>query len=163
MWRFRKKFERSLGRQAGRLHVTGQTLIEGMDKSMDSIGMDFQGFYAADDVYLGQLAALLLGQAQAEGASRVQLYYGNNRMVYTIGGTDYDMVPCPPPMNVDYARAMAKAAGIAWDRPGTLTVAFADTELALIVTHHFDAEDPYLEITGFTGIPRVPQREACIA
>jgi hypothetical protein len=40
-----------------------------------------------------------------------------------------------------------------WDRPGSLTVAFADTALDFTVTHQQDIEDPYLEITGFAGTP----------
>ena len=52
---------------------------------------------------------------------------------------------------------------MARDKPGTLTVAFSDAKLTFTVTHHFDAENPYIEITGFTGIPRVPQREASVA
>lgn len=153
MWPFKKTFQKGLAERAGTMHVTRQT-VHGDDGEGVSLSVDFEGFLAFRKDHLGELAALILAQAQSDGASRVQLYYGNTKMVYTVKGTDYDMLPCPAPMNVDLVRAFAKASGMTSNHPGLLKVAFADATLSLNISHPADAEDPCLEITGFTGVPR---------
>ena len=155
MWFYKPRFKRGLMHQSRHMDVIREVENHELDSSMASIDIDYQGFYAVDEFRLGELAALVLGQAQCDGASRIQVYYGNNRMVYTIGGTDYDMVPCPPPMNVDLVRCIAKMSGLKWDVSGLLSVRFSDCTLTLTATHHMHAENPYVEIAGFTGEPYV--------
>lgn len=151
MWLFSDPFRTHLRRQARQMPVTKRPMIADDEPSMDSINVGYTGFYDIRRDRLGQLTALILAQAQSDGVSRVRLHYGNNRMFYTIDGVDYEMVPVPAPSNVDLVRALAKASGLRYDRPGRLTVRFADLEVTLNVRHGPGVDDPFLEITGFTG------------
>lgn len=160
MFLLRSRFERGLRHRAREMCISRAFLVEGLDRTMESIDIDFQGFYSVDEYRLGELAALILGQAQSDGASRIQLYYGKNRMVYTLDHTDYDMVPCPSPMNVDLVRRLGKVSGMKWDAAGLLSVPFGDLPLTLTVTHVPDTENPYVEIGGFSGKPCVVSRDA---
>ncbi|MCH8148089.1 MAG: hypothetical protein IH987_08880 [Planctomycetes bacterium] len=118
---------------------------------MASIDMDFTGFYTIRPRQLGELYASIIAQAQSDGATRIKFHYANNKMYYMIDETDYEMVPLPPPSNVDLVRAIAKTSGMTWDNSGILPVRLADLELALKVDHRTNIDDPHLEITGFTG------------
>jgi len=151
MWPFVDPFAGNLRKRARRQYVRRQPDEEDTEKTMDSIDFDYAGFYTVRRDYLGELCALILAQAQCDGATRVRLYYGNNKMIYTLEGTDYEMVPCPPPTNVDLVRAITKTSQLALGRPGRLPVRFADLQLTFTVSHEGGADDPYLEITGFTG------------
>ena len=96
---------------------------------------------------------MIFAQAQSDGVTRIKFHYANNKMIYTLGGTDYEMVPPPPPSNVDVVRAIARTSRMTWDNSGSLPVRFADLNLALKVDHRNSIDDPHLEITGFTGEP----------
>ncbi len=154
MWPFKTRFERGLATQARDMFVLHQVQEREEEGTMSSIDIEVSGFCGVNPTKLGRLCGLILAQAQADGVSRVKLYYGKNRMVYTIQGTDYDMVPCPPPMNVDMARSIVRVSRTSWNAPGSLRISFADLVLELAVAHGNDTEDPYIEITGFTGSPR---------
>ncbi|MGD2109113.1 MAG: hypothetical protein PVI86_06950 [Phycisphaerae bacterium] len=124
------------------------------ESTLASIVADPHGFYYIAPRQLGELCALILGQAEVDGATQIKLHYGKNRMIYTLDGTDYDMVPMPPPSNVDFVRALAAASRTYFNQPGSLRVTFADSKLDLRITHHQDIEDPYFQITGFSGRAR---------
>ena len=159
MWPFKTKFERGLANQAHGMILQNQDETEGEEEgTMSSIDIDVNGFYGVDPMKLGRLCGLIFAQAQLEGVTRVQLYYGKHRMVYTIHGTDHEMVCCPSPMQVDMARFIVAASQTSRHTPGTLRVVFADVVLDLAVTHGNDTDDPYIEITGFTGCPRTKRQ-----
>jgi len=161
MWPMRSKFEHGLIRRAKNMFVMNQP--ENEDDTMASIAID-GGFYAPINQFrLGELCALILAQAQSDGASCIQLYYNSERMVYTLDGHDYDMVPAPSPMNVELARALVKASRTSWGNPGTIDISFADNRVIFTVTHiHKENTDvphdtsKYIEVTGFTTLARKP-------
>ncbi len=155
MWPFQDPFARNLRKRARSQFVRRQPHEDDTDSTMESIDIDFTGFYNTRRDRLGELCALIMAQAQADGVTHLKLYYGNNKMIYTLEGTDYEMVPCPPPTNVDLVRAIAKLSRLTWIEPGKMQVRFADLELTLTVSHEGGLEDPYLEITGFTDEPCV--------
>ncbi|UCE59076.1 MAG: hypothetical protein JSU63_16730 [Phycisphaerales bacterium] len=155
MWPLADPFEKNLRKCAQSRHVRQQPDQEESESTVDSIDADIAGFYTVRPDRLGELCALILAQAQSDGATRIKLHYSNNKMVYTIDGTDYDMVPCPSPSNVDLVRAIAKSSHLTRDKPGRMHARFADHELTFTVRHEQGLEDPYLEITGFTGEPRI--------
>ena len=148
---------RALRRETRRFH-TGAATTELYGAEADAswdIGTDEHGFSTATSRELGRLWGLLFVQAQCDGASRIQLYYGAERRVYTIKDTDYEMVPPPAPLNVDMCRFLARASKLRWDSPGTLDILFADLSLKLMISHEKTDEKPgYVEIRGFTGNPR---------
>ena len=118
------------------------------------IETDEHGFPAATDRELGRLWGLLFVQAQCDGASRMQLYYGTERMIYTINDADYEMVPPPTPLNVDMCRLLARASKLRLGVPGKLEITFADLALKLEISHENSGEKTcHLEVRGFTGTP----------
>ncbi len=155
MWPFRDVFMRALQKRARQQFVCRQPEEDRDERTMDTIDCDAAGFYTVRLDDLGVLCALVLAQAQADGATRVKLHYAKNRMIYTLADVDYEMVPLASPASVDLVRALAKAAGMRWGEPGALPVRFADRELLFAIEHKGDMEDPYIEITGFTGEPRI--------
>ncbi len=158
MWPFTDAFTRGLFKCTKR-HVRCHMPASPDDKTMDSIDFDAAGFYHVQLDRLDELCGLLFAQAQMEGATHVKLHYGTNKMIYTIAGVDYEMVPVPAPCSVDMVRALAKKSRMTWDKPGELSIQFADMKLSLAVKHILSAASPYLEITGFTGKPRIPCEE----
>ncbi len=146
---------RALHRETRQFHTDGATTeLYGADASWD-IGTDEHGFCTATNRELGRLWGLLFVQAQCDGASRMQLYYGAERMIYTIKETDYEMVPPPAPLNVDMCRFLARASNLRWNAPGKLNVSFADLTLELVISHEgFEEKPSYIKISGFTGKPR---------
>ena len=73
---------------------------------------------------LGMLMAHILRQAANDRATRVSFAFRDDRlqMIYTIAGTDYEMVPPPVPVGVDLAKEMLRAAGATCQHAGTMTV-----------------------------------------
>jgi len=155
MWPFRDVFMHALRKCAQQRFVCQQPEQDEDERTMDSIDCDLAGFYTVRLDDLGVLFALILAQAQSDGATRVKLHYGKNRMIYRLAGVDYEMVPLPSPANVDLVRALAKGSDMRWGVPGKLAVRFADLEVPLVIEHKGHADDPYLDITGFTGEPRM--------
>jgi hypothetical protein len=92
----------------------------------------------------------------------MRLYYGAERMIYTIKDIDHEMVPPPAPLNVDMCRFLARASKLRWDAPGKLEISFADLVLNLVISHEgIEEKPPYIEIRGFSGTPcKVASRTA---
>ena len=152
MFLFGSPFLRGLRAQAKLIHLTQENEVRNYQaKTPGSIDFDPRGFYAMRPGHLGELAAMLFAQAEWEGVTTMRLHYGYNRMYYAIEGNDYEMVPCPPPSNVDMVRALAKVSRLTWKDEGNLSVSFADKTLRLKTHHHMCSTDPYLVITGFSG------------
>ena len=160
MWPCSDAFSRALRKHARRLQVRRQPPESAEDRTMSSIDMDFAGFYNIRPRKLGELCALIFAQAQADGGTRVKLHYGINKMIYTLGDVDYEMVPLSPPSNVDLVRAIVRTSRTTWDNSGSLPVRFADLDLALKVDHQTDIDDPHLGLTGFTGEPWLCSNES---
>lgn len=113
--------------------------------------LDQFGFAKSDPAWLGHLTAVILCQAQCDGASRVRLHYCACKMIYTLDEVEYEMVPPPQPILSDLVRELARVARVRQHRLGTLTVEFSDRVLTFTLRHHGVINDRYLEITGFTG------------
>jgi hypothetical protein len=144
-----------LHRETKKFHsdaATAEVSCAEVDASWDIGTFDKLGFRTATSRELGRLWGLLFVQGQWDGVSRIQLFYGAERMIYTIAGADYEMVPPPAPLNMDMCRLLARASKLRWGAPGKLRVSFTDLDLELVISHGKPESSPaYIEISGFTG------------
>lgn len=123
----------------------------GETDTISSCVMDEFGFPKSEPSTLAYLGALIVSQAERDGASGIRFHYGTNRMIYVLGVTDYEMVPPPAPIMVDLAKGMARASRTCFEKPGKLELSFWDKKLTLSVHHGGKIDDRYLELTGFSG------------
>ncbi len=166
MWPFRQSFVSSLRREAKKLRVTTGHEESILGEDDDTIDMDLHilsGLLGIPPAQSGFLTALIFAQAQKDGASRVRLHFGRCKMFYKIDGTDYEMVPPPAMVLADMVKELAIASGLEYGKPGSLRLDFADARITLKIAADIKSgndDDPFLEVTGFTGEPRPPIAEA---
>jgi hypothetical protein len=151
MWPFRSRFRRALNQQAKSHFVIEPNECD--DGNTISIDIYENMVESLAPRNLGRLSALILSQAESDGASRVRLCFGKNGMFYTIDGVEYEMVPPPSVVTVDMVRALVNESGFTHGTPGSLSVHFADRSVDLQFAIAGEPNDEYLEITGFTGQP----------
>jgi hypothetical protein len=117
---------------------------------------DFSRFPSYPPSELGRLFALLVAQAEADGATRMRFCCGTSQMFYTVEGVDYDMVPPSPMAMADMMRLVFQSCRRSAMDAGTLRVRFADETLMLEIrvlapSQEAQGHDPIIDITGFTG------------
>lgn len=153
---FRSRFRRGLD-SVSRRYTFAQVVetsdpCEGLSRTL--IFESEIPFFRIEEENLGRLCALLIVQAQHDGASRMQIRFSENRLVYTIEAKDYEMVPMLSPGDADLCRFLARESGTRYDTPGTLDLRFRDREVALTVQYVLGTAPgfpQYVELRGFSG------------
>lgn len=153
---FRSGFRRGLDSVARR-YTFAQVVDPSDPREGLSRTMSFDSeipFFRIEEENLGRLCALLIVQAEHDGASRMQIRFSENRLVYTIAAKDYEMVPMLSPGDADLCRLLARESGTCYDAPGTLDLRFRDRDVALTVEYFLGmapAFPQYVELRGFSG------------
>ena len=83
---------------------------------------DFSRFPSYPPSELGRLFALLVAQAEVDGATRMRFCCGTSQMFYTVEGVDYDMVPPSPMAMADMMRLVFQSCRRSAMDAGTLRV-----------------------------------------
>ena len=149
-------FHRSLLKEASRIELRERPSDQ--DPVSISIEFDLSRFPSYPPKALGRLLALMVAQADVDGATRMRFCCGTSQLFYTVEGVDYDMVPPSPMAMSDMVRLIYRSCRRSEWNEGTLQVQFADKTLMLAI-HVLEpgrearGNDPTLDITGFTGQP----------
>ncbi len=128
------------------------------DPASISFEFDFSRFPSYPPKALGRLFALMVAQAEVDGATRMRFCCGTSQLFYTVEGVDYDMVPPSPLAMADMVRLIFRSCRRSAGNVGALRVQFADKTLMLDIrvlepSCEAHGHDPTLDITGFTGQP----------
>lgn len=149
-------FHRSLLKEASGFKLSERRGDQ--DPASISFEFDFSRFPIYPPKALGRLFALMVAQAEVDGATRMRFRCGTSQLFYTVEGVDYDMVPPSPMAMADMVRLIFRSCRRSAMDAGTLRVRFADKTLMLDIRvleprHEAEGNDPTLDITGFTGQP----------
>ena len=79
------------------------------DPGSISFEFDFSQFPIYPSKELGRLFALMVAQAELDGATRMRLCCGTSQLFYTVEGIDYDMVPPSPMAMADMVRLIYRS------------------------------------------------------
>ncbi len=148
-------FHRSLLKEAASIKLLERPSEQ--DPASISFEFDFSRFPIYPPKALGRLFALLVAQAEVDGAMRMRFCCGTSQLFYTVEGVDYDMVPPSPMAMADMVRLIYRSCRRSACDEGVLRVRYADKTLMLDI-HVFEpngkdhGHDPALDITGFTGL-----------
>lgn len=147
-------FHRSLLKEAATIKLREQPGDE--DPASISFEFDFSRFPSYPPKALGRLFALMVAQADVDGATRMRLCCGTSQLFYTLEDVDYDMVPPSPLAMADMVRLIFRSCRRSAGNEGTLRVRFVDKTLMLNIrvlepSCEAHGHDPTLDITGFTG------------
>ena len=147
-------FHRSLLKEASTIKLRERPSDQ--DPASISFEFDLARFPSYPPKALGRLFALMVAQADVDGATRMRFCCGTSQLFYTGEGVDYDMVPPSPLAMADMVRLIFRSCRPrAWNE-GALRVQFADKTLMLDIrvlepSCEAQGHDLTLDITGFTG------------
>ncbi len=152
-------FHRSLLKEAATIKLRERPSDQ--DPASISFEFDLSRFPSYPSKALGRLYALMVAQADVDGATRMRFCCGTSQLFYTVEGVDYDMVPPSPLAMADMVRLVFRSCRRSAWNAGALRVPFADKTLMLDIrvlepSCEAQGHDPTLDIMGFTGQP-LPQ------